>query len=173
MEAMAFEAPVFEEFASEFRVVSVRDRSKPFGEAETDVFDAPEATFAGNSEPSEAVRTFVCNPDPSSACRALPVVINETARRTHQACFIYERRREKSMHFSRFFTAKPPPPRRECPCKTGTNAHCFGTHKRQPQPLKNSAVEKCLCAFSSLHSSATLYEKRSQLLHVRLSVGQR
>lgn len=172
-EATACVLTALGEFASaSCTVMPVKDEPEPFAEAGTDVFDELTAAFAGKVRRSEVVRTFVCNSKPSSPRRTPSAVSNETARRAHQACFMYEWRREKSEHFSRFLITIPPPLRRGCPCKTGINTRCFETHKRQPQPLKNSAVESCLCAFSSLYSSAALYEERSQLLHVRLPVCQ-
>jgi hypothetical protein len=75
-----FVPTVFEEFASEpCTVVPAENETEPPAEAETDTFDEPAAVFADKTEPSEAVRTFVCNSEPSSARRALSVVNSEIA----------------------------------------------------------------------------------------------
>ena len=145
----SFVPTVFKEFSPELcTVVPVADETEPSAEAETDTFDKPATVFADKTELSEAVRTFVCNSEPSSARRALSVVNSEIAQKKHRTYLVPRRRCKKSAHTSSFFIANPPSFRR-CPYKTGTDAHCFETHKRQPQPPKNSAVESCFCAFSS------------------------
>ena len=111
-EATACVPPVFEELTSELRDASIEAFTEPFAEAGTDVFAELAITFAGKAELSEAVRRFARNSEPSSARRAPSAVSNETARRAHQACFMYEWRREKSEHFSRFFITTQPPFRR-------------------------------------------------------------